>query len=89
MEYPSLESQKPHHRNLQTIIKKCVEQQQYNSNEHQYTTQNKHMIKEFTPLRLCLLGSTSNGLGLSIMLKLHQKCVYNAQMPLKSISMSS
>jgi len=47
------------------------------------------MIKEFTPPGLCLLGPASNGLGLSIMPKLHKKFVYNAQMPLKPISMSS
>ena len=33
------------------------------------TNYNRNMIKEFTPPGLRLLGPTSNGLGLSIMLK--------------------
>lgn len=50
---------------------------------------NKHMIKEFTPLGSRLFGPTSNGLGLSIMLKSVKKCVYNAQMLMKPTPMSS
>ena len=46
------------------------------------------MIKDFTPLGLRLLGPTSNGLGLSIMLKSVKKCVYNTQMLLKPTPMN-
>ena len=70
-------------------IKTYAEQQQYNSKEHQNITHKNHMIKEFTPLGLRLLGSIYNGFDLSIMLKLHQKCVYNAHMPVKPVSMTS
>jgi len=52
------------------------------------THYNKHMIKEFTPPRLHLLGPASNGLGLSIMLKSVKICVYNAQMLLKPTPIS-
>lgn len=34
------------------------------------THHNRNMMKEFTPPRLCLLGPVSNGMGLSIMLKM-------------------
>jgi len=49
---------------------------------------NKHMIKDFTPPGLRLLGPASNGLGLSIMLKSVKIYVYNAQMLLKPSPMS-
>ena len=48
----------------------------------------RHMIKEFTPLGLRLLGPASNGLSLSIMLKSVKICVYNAQMFLKPAPIS-
>ena len=43
------------------------------------THHDRNMMKEFTPPRLRLLGPTSNGLGLSIMVKCVKQCVYNAQ----------
>ena len=52
------------------------------------THYNRNMIKEFTPPQLCLLGPSSNRLGLYIMLKNVKKCVYNAQMLLKLTPMS-
>ena len=48
------------------------------------THYNKHMIKEFAPPGLRLLGPASNGLGLSTMLKSVKIYVYNAQMLLKT-----
>ena len=48
----------------------------------------KHMIKEFNPPVLHLLGLASNGLGLSIMLKSVKRCVYNAQMLLEPAPIS-
>jgi len=52
------------------------------------TLYNKHMIKEFTPPRLRLLGPYSNVLGLPIMQKSVKICVYNAQMLMKPTPMS-
>ena len=46
------------------------------------------MMKEFTLLRLRLLGPTSNGLALSIMLKSVNTSVYNAQIALKLVPMA-
>ena len=48
----------------------------------------QHMIKEFTSPKLHLLGPTSNGLDLSIMLKSVNTSVYNAQIALKLIPMA-
>ena len=74
---------------INNLNKTYVEQQQNNNKEHQNTTHNKHMIKEFTPPGLRLLRPTSNGLGLSIMLKSIKKIVYNAQMLLEPAPISS
>ena len=52
------------------------------------TNHNRNMMKEFTPPGLRLLGTASNGLGLSIMLKCVKICVSNAQMLLKPTPMS-
>jgi len=49
---------------------------------------NRNMIKEFNPPRLHLLGPTSNGFALSIVLKSVKKRVYNAQILMKPTPMS-
>jgi len=54
----------------------------------QKTHYNRNMIKEFTSPGLHLLGPTSNGLGLSIMLKKVKIYFYNAQMLLKPTPVS-
>ena len=48
----------------------------------------QHMMKEFTLHRLRLLGPTSNGLALSIILKSVNTLVYNARTTLKPVPMS-
>ena len=53
----------------------------------QNTTQS--FDEDFTPPGLRLLGPASNAWASLLCSKLQQKCVYNAQMPLKPISMSS
>ena len=52
----------------------------------QHTTQ--RFDEEFTPPRLRLLGPSYNAWNSLLCSKLQQKCVYNAQMPLKHVSMS-
>ena len=46
------------------------------------------MMKDFTPPELFLLGPTSNGLALSIMLKSVNTSIYNAQTSLKLAPMA-
>ena len=65
-------------------------------NNNKITTKNiklQHITQrfdeEFTPLGLRLLAPTSNAWASLLCSKLQQKCVYNAQMPLKPISISS
>ena len=53
----------------------------------QHTT--KRFDEEFTPTGLHLLGPTSNAWVSLLCSKLQQKCVFNAQMPVKLVSMSS
>ena len=52
------------------------------------TISQQHMTKEFTPPGLCLIGLTSNGLALSIMLKSVSTSICNAQITLKPIPMA-
>ena len=52
------------------------------------TISQQHMMKGFTPPGLCLLGPTSNGLALPIMLKNVSTSFYNAQTALKPTLMS-
>ena len=48
----------------------------------------QHMMREFTPPGLHLLGPASNGFSLSIMLKSVNTSIYNAQIALKPIPMA-
>ena len=64
-----------------------------NNNINMYRTSSKihyknHMIKEFTPPGLCLLGPASNAFSLSIMLKIVNTSIYNAQKAGKHVPMA-
>ena len=52
------------------------------------TVSQQHMVEEFTPPGLRLLGLASNGFALSIMLKIVNTSIYKAQIALKIIPMA-
>lgn len=52
------------------------------------TISQKHMMKEFTPPVLRLLGPASNGLALFIMLESVNTSAYNVQKTLKLVPMA-
>jgi len=65
-----------------------IEQQHTTNKNITKTVSQQHMMKEFTPPRLCLLGLASNGLALFLMLKNLNTSVYNAQSALKPTPMA-